>query len=98
MNYCRNTRTKHGILFSFNNEQQNAHAEVHLCSHSLPVKNPAYTNAKAEVWELETTLVRLVAEGGTEECGETCTVRPTHAEARAAGARVALVATGLVLL
>ncbi|WP_422050841.1 mandelate racemase/muconate lactonizing enzyme family protein [Shimia sp.] len=67
-------------------------AEVHLYSHSLPVKNPPYTMAKAKVWELETTLVRLVAEDGTEGWGETCPVGPTYAEAHAAGAQAALIA------
>ena len=46
--------------------------------------------ANAEVWALNTTLVRLVAQDGTEGWGETCPVGPTYAEAHAAGARAAL--------
>ncbi|MEX0281878.1 MAG: mandelate racemase/muconate lactonizing enzyme family protein [Arenibacterium sp.] len=65
--------------------------EIHIYQHDLPVKNGPYTMANAEVWALDTTLVRLVAEDGTEGWGETCPVGPTYAEAHAAGARAALI-------
>ena len=69
-------------------------AEVHIYKHALPVKNPPYTMANAEVWDLETTLVRLVSEDGTEVWGETCPVGPTYAEAHAGGAQAALMEMG----
>jgi L-alanine-DL-glutamate epimerase-like enolase superfamily enzyme len=46
--------------------------------------------ANAEVWALDTTLVKLVADNGLVGWGETCPVGPTYAEAHAAGARAAL--------
>lgn len=72
--------------------------EIHIYAHDLPVKNGPYTMAKAEVWALDTTLVKLVGEDGTVGWGETCPVGPTYAEAHAGGARAALVemAPGLV--
>ncbi len=73
-------------------------AEIHIYSHELPVKNGPYTMANAEVWALDTTLVKLVAENGLVGWGETCPVGPTYAEAHAAGARAALatMATGMI--
>ncbi|CUH48971.1 mandelate racemase/muconate lactonizing enzyme family protein [Ruegeria atlantica] len=65
-------------------------AEIHIYSHDLPVKNGPYTMANAEVWALDTTLVKLVADNGLVGWGETCPVGPTYAEAHAAGARAAL--------
>lgn len=72
--------------------------EIHLYSHALPVKNGPYTMAKAQVWALETTLVKLVAENGLAGWGETCPLGPTYAESHAAGARAALttMAPGLI--
>jgi 4-hydroxyproline betaine 2-epimerase len=72
--------------------------EIHIYKHELPVKNGPYVMANAKVWSLDTTLVRLVAEGGTEGWGETCPVGATYAEAHAAGARAALtlMAPGLI--
>ena len=72
--------------------------EIHIYQHDLPVKNGPYTMAKAEVWALDTTLVRIVANDGTEGWGETCPVGPTYAEAHALGARAALtqMAPGLI--
>lgn len=64
--------------------------EIHIYQHDLPVKNGPYTMANAEVWALDTTLVRIVATDGTEGWGETCPVGPTYAEAHALGARAAL--------
>ncbi len=73
-------------------------AEIHIYSPELPVKNGPYTMAHAEVWALNTTLVKLVAENGLVGWGETCPVGPTYAEAHAAGARAALatMAPGLI--
>ncbi len=65
-------------------------AEIHIYSHDLPVKNGPYTMARAQVWALDTTLVKLVADNGLVGWGETCPVGPTYAEAHAEGARAAL--------
>ena len=72
--------------------------EIHIYAHDLPVKNGPYTMANAEVWALDTTLVKLVGEGGTVGWGETCPVGSTYAEAYAGGARAALseMAQGLI--
>ncbi|WP_170409994.1 mandelate racemase/muconate lactonizing enzyme family protein [Ruegeria atlantica] len=72
--------------------------EIHIYSHDLPVKNGPYTMANAEVWALDSTLVKLVADNGLVGWGETCPVGPTYAEAHAAGARAALaqMANGLL--
>ncbi|WP_319544747.1 mandelate racemase/muconate lactonizing enzyme family protein [Ruegeria conchae] len=65
-------------------------SEIHIYCHALPVKNGPYTMARAQVWALDTTLVKLVADNGLVGWGETCPVGPTYAEAHAAGARAAL--------
>ena len=65
--------------------------EIHIYQHDLPVKNGPYTMANAEVWVLDSTLVRIVASDGTEGWGETCPVGPTYAEAHALGARAAII-------
>ncbi len=72
--------------------------EIHIYAHDLPVKNGPYTMANAEVWALDTTLVKLVGEDGTAGWGETCPVGSTYAEAHAGGARAALceMAEGLI--
>ena len=72
--------------------------EIHIYAHELPVKNGPYTMANAEVWALDTTLVKLVGEDGTVGWGETCPVGSTYAEAHAGGARAALseMAEGLI--
>ncbi len=73
-------------------------SEIHIYQHDLPVKNGPYVMAKASVWALDTTIVRLVSDDGTEGWGETCPVGPTYAEAHALGARAALMqmAPGLI--
>ncbi|WP_422040419.1 mandelate racemase/muconate lactonizing enzyme family protein [Roseibium sp.] len=63
---------------------------VEIFRHDLPVKNGPYTMANAEVWALETTLLKLVADNGLVGWGETCPVGPTYAEAHALGAQAAL--------
>lgn len=72
--------------------------EIHLYEHHLPVKNGPYTMANAEVWHLDSTIVKLVGDNGIVGWGETCPVGPTYAEAHAAGARAALqeMAEGLI--
>ena len=72
--------------------------EIHLFQHDLPVKNGPYTMANAQVWALDTTLIKLVADNGLVGWGETCPVGPTYAEAHAQGARAALqqMAPGLI--
>ncbi len=65
-------------------------SEIHIYQHDLPVKNGPYTMANAEVWALDTTLVKLVTDKGLTGWGETCPVGPTYAESHAAGARAAL--------
>lgn len=73
-------------------------AEIHIYQHDLPVKNGPYTIANAEVWSLDTTLVKLVSDTGLIGWGETCPVGPTYAESHAGGARAALaqMAPGLI--
>lgn len=72
--------------------------EIHVYAHDLPVKNGPFVISSSTVWSLQTTLVRLVAEDGTEGWGETCPVGPTYAESHASGAQAALIemAPGLI--
>lgn len=72
--------------------------EVHIYQHALPVKNGPYIMASGAVHELQTSLVRLVSDDGTEGWGETCPIGPTYAEAHVAGAQAALatMAEGLI--
>ncbi|MBT4872575.1 MAG: mandelate racemase/muconate lactonizing enzyme family protein [Marinovum sp.] len=66
-------------------------AQVLVYKHALPVKNGPYTMANAQVWELETTLIKMVSDTGLVGWGETCPVGPTYAQAHAAGAQAALI-------
>lgn len=54
--------------------------------------------SNAEVWSLDTTLVKLVADNGLIGWGETCPVGPTYQPHHAGGARAALIemAPGLI--
>ncbi|MGO2036651.1 MAG: mandelate racemase/muconate lactonizing enzyme family protein [Brevibacterium sp.] len=72
--------------------------ELHIYSHELPVRNPPFVIASGAISSVETTLVRLVADDGTEGWGETCPVGSTYAPAHAAGAQAALIemAPGLI--
>jgi L-alanine-DL-glutamate epimerase-like enolase superfamily enzyme len=72
--------------------------EIHIYQHDLPVKNGPYTMANAEVWSLDSTLVKIITDSGVVGWGETCPVGPTYAEAHAKGARAALIemAPGLI--
>lgn len=65
--------------------------KLHIYAHDLPVKNPPRVMSSGAVWVLDTTLVRIVAEDGTEGWSETCPVGPTYAGAHANGARAALI-------
>ena len=63
---------------------------IELYRHELPVTNGPYRTARAAVWSLTTTLVRLTADNGLSGWGETCPIGPTYAEAYANGALSAL--------
>ncbi|MCV0428370.1 MAG: mandelate racemase/muconate lactonizing enzyme family protein [Roseibium sp.] len=63
---------------------------IEIFRHDLPVKNGPYKMANAEVWSLQTTLVKVTADNGLTGWGETCPVGPTYAEAHALGAQAAL--------
>ncbi|SAK90431.1 muconate and chloromuconate cycloisomerase [Caballeronia hypogeia] len=71
---------------------------IHLYQYELPVLNGPYRMAKADVYSLTTTLVKLVADNGLFGWGETCPVGPTYAESHPAGALAALsaMAPGLI--
>lgn len=73
-------------------------AEISVYSHRLPVKGGSYKMALTEVHELDTTLVKVVADNGLVGWGETCPVGPTYQPQHAAGARAALfeIAPGLI--
>ena len=64
--------------------------EIRIYRHGLPVKNGPYTMANAEVWALDSVLVRISTESGAVGWGETCPVGPTYAEAQSRGAIAAL--------
>lgn len=68
--------------------------ELHIYAHALPVKDGPYTMANAQVWSLDSTLVRIVSDTGLQGWGETCPVGPTYAESHGMGARAALQAMG----
>ncbi len=72
--------------------------KLDIYQHDLPVNNGPYTMANAEVWALDTTLVKITTDTGVVGWGETCPVGPTYAEAHASGARAALIemAPGLI--
>lgn len=72
--------------------------EIHIYGLDLPVQDGPYTMANAEVWSLDTTLVKLVADNGLVGWGETCPVGPTYQPHHARGARAALaeMAQGLI--
>ncbi len=66
--------------------------EIHIYQHDLPVKGGPYVMASGAVAALDTTLVKIVTDGGVTGWGETCPVGPVYAEAHAGGARAALAA------
>jgi 4-hydroxyproline betaine 2-epimerase len=73
-------------------------AQIHVYQYELPVLDGPYRMAKADVYSLTTTLVKLVSDNGLCGWGETCPVGPTYAESHAAGALAALkaMAPGLI--
>jgi 4-hydroxyproline betaine 2-epimerase len=72
--------------------------EIHIYSHPLPVQNGPYRMASAEVWALDTTLVKIVTDNGLVGWGETCPIGPVYQPQHATGARAALteMAQGLI--
>lgn len=72
--------------------------EIHIYQYDLPVKNAPYTMSNSEIWSLDTTLVKLVADNGLIGWGETCPLGPTYQPSYAGGARAALIemAPGLI--
>ena len=64
--------------------------EIHIFSVPLPVKGGPYKMANADVWALDSTVVKLVCDDGLVGWGETCPVGPTYQPHHAAGARAAL--------
>lgn len=72
--------------------------EIHVYSHTMPVKNGPYTIASSKVYSLDTTLVKLVADNGLIGWGETCPVGSTYQPHHAKGAVAALeeMAQGLI--
>jgi 4-hydroxyproline betaine 2-epimerase len=72
--------------------------EIHLYSHTLPVKNGPYRIASSTVHSLDTTLVKVVADNGLFGWGETCPVGPTYQPQHSKGAVAAFeeMAQGLI--
>ncbi|MEX3955455.1 mandelate racemase/muconate lactonizing enzyme family protein [Trinickia sp. EG282A] len=72
--------------------------QIHLYQYELPVLNGPYRMARADVYSLTTTLVKLVADNGLYGWGETCPVGPTYSESHASGALAALseIAPGII--
>lgn len=72
--------------------------EIHIYSHTMPVKNGPYTIASSKVYSLDTTLVKIVADNGLVGWGETCPVGPTYQPHHSKGAIAALeeMAAGLI--
>ena len=72
--------------------------EIHIYALDLPVQDGPYTMSNAQVWSLDTTLVKLVADNGLVGWGETCPVGPTYQPHHSKGARAALseMAQGLI--
>ncbi len=73
-------------------------SQMHVFKVDLPVENGPYTMANASVYDLDSTLVRLVTDTGLVGWGETCPVGPTYQPHHAGGARAALMemAPGLI--
>lgn len=64
--------------------------EIRTYHVSLPVKGASYRMARAEVTELDSTLVEIVADNGLSGWGETCPIGPVYQPHHARGARAAL--------
>ena len=65
-------------------------AEVHIFQKDLPVKDGPYTMAGREVFELDSTIVRLVSDTGVVGWGEVCPLGPLYAPVTAKTVRAAL--------
>lgn len=65
-------------------------SEIHIYAVPLPVVDGPYTMANAEVYALDSTLVKLVTDNGIAGWGETCPVGPTYQPHHSLGARAAL--------
>ncbi|MFT5632176.1 MAG: L-alanine-DL-glutamate epimerase-like enolase superfamily enzyme [Gammaproteobacteria bacterium] len=65
--------------------------ELHIYQHDLPVKNGPYTMSGQDVYQLDTTIVRLVSDTGITGWGEVCPVGPLYAPVTAKTIRAALV-------
>jgi len=72
--------------------------ELHIYQKDLPVVGGPYTMARANVYALDTTIVKLITDTGLVGWGETCPIGPIYAEAHAEGARAALSAMGQGLI
>ncbi len=64
--------------------------EVHIYQKDLPVQGGSYKMAKAEVFALDSTILKLVTDTGLTGYGETCPIGPVYAPMHALGARAAL--------
>ena len=69
-------------------------AEISIYSHVLPVKDGPYRYSGNDLFALDTTLVKIVADNGLAGWGETCPLGPIYQPHHAAGARTALAEMG----
>jgi len=69
-------------------------AEIFVYSHALPVKDGPYRYSGNDLYSLDTTLVKIVADNGLVGWGETCPLGPIYQPHHAAGARAALAEMG----
>ena len=69
-------------------------AEISVYSHALPVKDGPYRYSGNDLYSLDTTLVKIVADNGLVGWGETCPLGPIYQPHHAAGARTALAEMG----
>ena len=69
-------------------------AEISVYSHTLPVKDGPYRYSGNDLFALDTTLVKTVADNGLAGWGETCPLGPIYQPHHAAGARTALAEMG----
>jgi len=65
--------------------------EIHIYQKDLPIKEGgSYKMAKAEVFSLDTTILKIITDTGIEGYGETCPIGPVYQPMHALGARAAL--------
>jgi L-alanine-DL-glutamate epimerase-like enolase superfamily enzyme len=65
-------------------------AEIHVYQKALPVKDGPYTMSGQQVWELDSTILRIVGDNGVTGWGEVCPVGPLYAPVQPGGIRAAL--------